>query len=338
MSHHLDTPEAAERGQLFIDDLFVFDTDGGTAFVLDVNSTVTGSHATPDFWPGARYELKLHVDGSEREQVTYRVTFGEPEGSGQTLRLEQLTGDAASDDRADGELVLEGRTGEVVTADGVRLWAGRAADPFFFDLSVLAPVSTSVLEGSALDLSSFDPSAAENTFGGTTVASIVLELPHGRDGLAPGARLGVWSATRLRDGDTWRQVNRGGLPMMWPVLWPDDTDFSDPANRRHPSEDVAEFGDRLAGLVAASVAASGTAEDPQAYGRSVAEQVLPDVLPYEVGTPAAFTAQRRNGRALADDAPAVMLSLFAGREVEVGLDASVASDARSADFPYVVPA
>jgi hypothetical protein len=38
MSHHLDTPLAAQNGQLFIDDLYVFPGDGSTVF---------GSHARP---------------------------------------------------------------------------------------------------------------------------------------------------------------------------------------------------------------------------------------------------------------------------------------------------
>jgi hypothetical protein len=31
MSHHLDTPLAAQNGQLFIDDLYVFPGEGSTA-------------------------------------------------------------------------------------------------------------------------------------------------------------------------------------------------------------------------------------------------------------------------------------------------------------------
>jgi hypothetical protein len=26
--------------------------------------------------------------------------------------------------------------------------------------------------------------------------------------------------------------------MMWPVFWPNDTDFTNPANTRHPADDV----------------------------------------------------------------------------------------------------
>lgn len=338
MSHHLATPEAAERGQLFIDDLFAFGGSQSTVLVLDVNSTVTGEHADPDFWPGARYELKAHLAGSEREQATYRLTFGEPTEGGQSLRLEVLTGEAASQDAAEGALVLEGQTGQVTgAAGGLRVWAGRVVDPFFFDLSLLEPVSTSVREGSALDLSKWDPAKAENTFGGTSVASIVLEIPHGLHGLSAGVSAGLWAATKLKDGDGWRQVNRGGHPMMWPVLWPEDTDFSDPANSRQPGEDVAAFGDELTGLVASAVEASGSRPDPAAYGRQVAAALLPDVLTYEIGSVAQFDAAQRNGRPLDADAAQVMLTLFSGTTIDSGLTAATAQEARTASFPYVVP-
>ena len=41
MSHHLDTPLAAQTGQLYLDDLYVFPGQGSTVFVMDVNSTST---------------------------------------------------------------------------------------------------------------------------------------------------------------------------------------------------------------------------------------------------------------------------------------------------------
>jgi hypothetical protein len=42
MSHHLDTPLARKNGQLYIDDLYVFDGEHSTVFIMDVNSTITG--------------------------------------------------------------------------------------------------------------------------------------------------------------------------------------------------------------------------------------------------------------------------------------------------------
>jgi hypothetical protein len=60
MSHHLDTPLAAQSGQLFIDDLYVFPGQASTVLVMNVNSDITGSRAEPGFHPEARYEFKIH--------------------------------------------------------------------------------------------------------------------------------------------------------------------------------------------------------------------------------------------------------------------------------------
>jgi hypothetical protein len=340
MSHHLDTPLAAQSGQLFIDDLYVFPGAGSTVFVMDVNSDITGSRAEPGFHPEARYEFKVHFDGAGYEDLAYRVSFGEPGADGrQVLELHTLTGDQARDDSAPGELVLTGRTGETATGGGARIWAGRAADSFYIDLSLLAIVNGAVAKGTAVDLSGWRPDAASNSFAGTTVESIVLEVPHQHPLLRPGARAGVWCATKLAtDAGGWRQVNRGGYPMMWPIFWPDDTHFDNPANTRHPSADFAADGGQLAGLVAAVVAASGTSGDPEGYGQAVARELLPDLLPYVVGTPATFGFAGRNGRTLADNAPEAMMSLVTGTAVASGLRPSVASQFRSDQFPYVLPA
>jgi hypothetical protein len=77
--------------------------------------------------------------------------------------------------------------------------------------------------------------------------------------------------------------------------------------------------------------------DPAGYGQTVARQLLPDLLPYEVGTPATFGFAVRNGRTMADNAPEAMLSLVAGTAIPSGLRPSVASDQRSGTFPYVIP-
>src|SRR4249919_3773353 len=142
MSHHLDTPLARQNGQLYLDDLYVFPGHDGTVFVMDVNSDITGVYAEPGFHPEARYEFKVHFDGADFEALTYRVSFGEPDSDGrQALRLHALTGEAAREDSAPGDLVLEGRTGETASASGTRLWAGRIADSFYVDLSLLGMVN-----------------------------------------------------------------------------------------------------------------------------------------------------------------------------------------------------
>ena len=340
MSHHLDTPLAAKTGQLFIDDLYVFPGQDSTVFIMDVNSNVNGLHSEPGFHPEARYEVKVHFDGADYETLTYRVSFGEADSDGrQALRLHALTGDDAREDSAAGDLVLEGRTGETASGSETRLWAGRIADSFYIDLSLLAIINGAVANGTAPDLSGWRPEAAQNSFAGSVVDSIVLEVPWGHPQLRPGARTGVWCTTRLAtDAGGWRQINRGGHPMMWPIFWPNDTDFSNPANTRHPSEDVSAAAKYVGDQIAAVVAASGTSDDPQGYGQAVAADLFPDVLSYVVGTPAVYGFAARNGRTMADNAPEAMLSLVANTAVASGLKPSVTKDQRASDFPYVVPA
>jgi hypothetical protein len=340
MSHHLDTPLAAQTGQLFLDDLYVFPGQDSTVFIMDVNSNVNGLHSEPGFHPEARYEFKVHFDGADFEALTYRASFGEEDSGGrQPLQLHALTGDQAREDSADGDLVLEGRTSQAVSGGGARLWAGRIADSFYIDLSLLAIINGAIAQGTAPDLSGWRPDKAQNSFAGSLVYSIVLEVSHQHPQLRPGARTGVWAATKLAtDAGGWRQINRAGHPMMWPIFWPNDTDFSNPANTRHPSEDVNAAAKYTGAQIAAVVAASGTSDDPHGYGQAVAAELFPDVLPYVVGTPAVYGFAGFNGRTRADNAPEAMLSLVTNTAVPSGLKPSTAQDQRAASFPYVVPA
>jgi hypothetical protein len=126
--------------------------------------------------------------------------------------------------------------------------------------------------------------------------------------------------------------------MMWPIFWPNDTDFSDPANTRHPSEDVGAAAGYIGGQIAAVVAAAGTSGDPAGYGQTVAGKLFPDVLPYVVGTSAAYGFAGFNGRTQADNAPEAMLSLVTNMAVPSGLRPAIAKHQRDSNFPYVVPA
>ena len=282
----------------------------------------------------------MHFDGADFEDLTYRVSFGERDSDGrQPLQLHALTGEDARGDSATGELVLEGLTGDAAGDGDVRIWAGRITDWFYIDLSLLAEIDAAVKDGTAPDLSGWRPEAAQNSFANTTVESIVLEVSNQHPKLRPGARVGVWCATKLAtDAGGWRQINRAGHPMMWPIFWPDDTKFENPANTRHPSEDFDAVAKYIGDQVAAVVAATGTSEDPEGYGETVARRLFPDVLPYVVGTPATYGFAGFNGRKLADNAPEAMLSLVTDTAVPSGLKPSVAKDLRDENFPYVVPA
>lgn len=310
--------------------------------MLVLDTSLAGAGHVPGFHPEGRYETRIQCDGSGTETLTYRVEFGEPTAGGvQELEVRRLAGAEARDDDAAGAVVAQGQTGEVVTGDGITVWAGTSADPFYLDLNHLAHVLEGLQHQRRIAFGDWTAAAASSTFAGSRVSAVVLEVPSSDAELRPGRDIAVWNSARLAtDAGGWRQVNRAGIPMVWPLFRAYGGDDDSPEYVRDtgadPSDDPANDGARVAAWVAAAVEGTGVG-DPVAYGRIVAARLLPDVLPYRVGTPAAFSFAGFNGRALADNAPEVMYSLVTNSAIPTGLSAASAAETRQATFPYVVP-
>jgi len=335
MSHHLDSPLAREDTRLDITDVYLFRGTMGTVFIMNVNSSIAGRSYPDRFHPEALYEFKVDTDGDSVEDLTFRVSFGRsgPDGH-QALELRRLEGGASRDRNAGGPVVAQGSTGKTVAGEGgVRIWAGTAGEPFYIEPTVLGAVRRAVATGTPIDLTGWSKDKAMNAFAGTTVSSIVLEVPDSDFGAGT---IGFWGVTALAtDSGGWRQINRAGLPMIQPIFNPDDSERSSAYNTTQPRDDRTNYGQLVAGLVAGVVAAMGTSADPGAYGESVAALCFPDMLRYEVGTPAVFGFAGRNGRALADNAPEVMFSIVFNAALSDGLNRETATGTLRPEFPYV---
>jgi hypothetical protein len=340
MSHHLDSPIARRDVRLDITDVSVFRGQTGTALVMDVCHSIAGPIPAPGFHPEGRYEFKVDLDGDAVEEATYRVTFGERDGQGaQSYSVRSIRGTGAVDPHAPGDIVARGTTGEpVTTSSGLRVWAGKAGDPFWIDPDALHAVGHAFQDGTSVDQSVWDPRRAKNLFAGHTVYSIVLEIPQGELLAGAGARrrIGVWGVATLEtDSGGWRQINRAGLPMIHPLFTQYNEDLGDRLNAGHPSDDFATFGEAIGKAIAGVVSANGTAEDPRAYAEKVAHRLFPNILPYEVGTSAMFSFAEWNGRSLTDNAPDVMFSVVANTPVRLGIGKESVTTKPSKSFPYV---
>jgi Domain of unknown function (DUF4331) len=335
MSHHLDSPLARQDTRLDITDVYLFRGTAGTVFVMNVNSSVAGHRYPERFHAEALYEFKVNTDGDAIEDVTLRVSFGPGEADGrQALEVRRLDGWASRDRTAEGVILAQGHTGDhLIGEGGVRVWAGIAGEPFYIEPTVLGAIRKAVASGAAVDLTGWNKDKAVNAFANTTVSSIVLEVP---DGAFGATTIGFWGVTALAtDAGGWRQINRAGQPMIQPIFNPDDGERSSAYNTTQPREDRAIYGPLVSTLVAGVVAAMGTSADPQAYGELVAAICFPDILRYDVGTPAVFGFAKRNGRALSDNAPEVMFSIVVNAALSDGLRRSTATGTLRPDFPYV---
>ena len=90
-------------------------------------------------------------------------------------------------------------------------------------------------------------------------------------------------------------------------------------NAASPSDDVncfakfiEEFSEKLSGYAKSVI-------NPKEYGKQVAARLCPMVLPYELGTPAAFDHAGFNGRPLGDDVMDIMLTLAANMPLADGV-------------------
>jgi hypothetical protein len=340
MSHHLDSPIARQDIRLDITDLYVFRGETGTVFVINVCHSIFGPIPVPGYHPEGMYEFKVDLNGDAVEDVTYRLTFDERDSHGkQRYVLRCIRGAEAVDPHAPGTVVAQGTSDEpVTTTSGLRVWAGKAGDPFWIEPDVLHAVGHAFQDGTSVNLSGWDASRAKNLFAGHTVYSIVLEVPDGEllAGVSNNRRVGVWAVSTLAtDAGGWRSINRVGLPMIHPLFTQYNEDLGNRLNAGRPSDDFATYGEAVIKAIAGVVSAYGTAEDPKAYAETVARRFFPNILPYEVGTPAAFGFARWNGRSLTDNAPDVMFSMAANTPVRLGIGKESVTSKPSAVFPYV---
>ncbi len=98
--------------------------------------------------------------------------------------------------------------------------------------------------------------------------------------------------------------------MMWPIFWPDDIEFNNPANTRHPSQDDGADDGYIGEQVAAVVSASAR-RGPGGYA-ILSPGLYPRRAALRGRHPGNFGFAGVNGRTLADNAPEAMLSLVLG--------------------------
>jgi hypothetical protein len=329
MSHHLDSPTAQEDGRVDITDIYVFAGEAAdtTVLIMAVNP-LAGEVSPTTFRAGALYDFKIDTNADVIEELDYRVTFGEPDPNGiQRIEVRRLEGSAAAEFNSDGTLIAEGNTGDVIPiGDGGRLWTGLVADPFFFNLGAFGQFAKLILEENRFDPSVFD--TAENALAGHNVTAIVLELPNAALGAET---IHLWGTTTIQHEGKWKTINRAATPLVQQVFIQDEH-LKDAYNKSLPHEDVAKYGETIAAFTAKVTQLAGTAADPQAYGQQVVQFLFPDVLTYNPQLPISYSFAGRNGRALADDTPDLILSLLANTPFS---DRVSKPDGLRTHFPYL---
>lgn len=333
MSHHFDTPTALQDPRINVCDFYLFRGRPGTTVMAMTVNPDAGISAPDTFREEGLYAFRFDLDGDAGEEVTFKVRFGEPQHADgdehihvQAFEVRRATGPAALTG-VDGETIITGQTGSVAkSAAGVTAFAGLAPDLFAGDGAAL-----NVFRNAFFKEGKFQPEAFlshKNFFAKRNVTAIVIEVPI--DLIGRGS-VHAWATASLYGHAPEVQVSRWGLPLITNVFMP-DLDMREDFNRAHPSEDLQRFSGQISHVAEGLSRLAGSAADPADYAKQLVARLLPATLPYVLDTPAAFDFAGFNGRALADDAMDVILTLA----TNTALGDGVAPDRGRTrnEFPY----
>lgn len=335
MSHHFDTKLAKEDPSLNICDFYLF---GGAA----PDTTVMAMTVNPDAGLSASdilhaeglYAFRFDLNQDLREEVAFKFRFGEPRHADQNehvhiqnFQVRKATGAAIKADA--GDLLIEGQTGKTQQKGGVRAYVGLAPDLFAGDAVALRAFLKAFYEEHRFDAEAFQN--RQNFFRNRNLVALVLEVPNELIGRG---QINAWATASLYGHAPEMQVSRWGLPLISHLFFndPKNQELKEFYNASPPSDDVARLSAAIAEFAQTMATYARATPNPDEYGKQVAARLTPIVLPYELGTPAAFDYAGFNGRPLGDDVMDIMLTLASNKPLADG----VAPDRNriGSDFPY----
>ena len=307
----------SEQGDRDINDVYVFQGSNASRTVLAMTTNPAINLFGGSFGTNVRYILNVDRNGNAVQDLAYVWRFGTPNGSGaQSYTVTRYTGADARSLRQGVQLGSGSTAGSgIATGKGsVKLFAGVRSDPFFFDLTGfigtvfgIGDDDLEVLDGDASDF--FTP---------LNTNALVIEVP---DDTLGAPNIGVWGTTTYWTGSAWMAGDQMGRPAINTVF---NNGLVDPSsgqtknrfNKTPPSEQRSAFGGLFRNNIVATLtninaalgtdAAFGCMDYDAATAGAIADILLPDVITYDVTTPAAGPL---NGRALADDVIDIELGL-----------------------------
>ena len=309
---HLDAPTTKANHRIDITDLYAFKSKGGTTLILNVNPlTSPADTKTARFDTGALYEINVDTNVDGLTDVVYRIKFGSTRTNVERRRHPELHHPPRRPAPRPGQCLGRSRRrhrhhdrlrrlalASPRSVGGGKAFAGPRDDPFFFDLPGFVEFKKQLLAGSTdlgVLLGGF---TGVDTFKGTNVSTIAIEVPNARLG-GTGKTIGVWATTSVKSGGGYQQVERMGRPAI-NTVFNNTSAEKEAANRLRPRDDRALDKANVIGVLDAIghvLDVNGAPSYTTAQKNGIANVLLPDELTVKLGDSAGFL----NGRRPADD-------------------------------------
>lgn len=334
MSHHFDTILAKQDPSLNVCDFYLFQGAANTTVMAMTVNPDVGLSAPDTLHVEGLYAFRFDLNHDAHEDVVFKLRFDQPrhvDGDEnhhvQRFQVRRATGDAIAGDG--GDLLIEAETGTVYRKPGIQVYAGTAPELFAGDAAALHGFLTAFYKEQRYDGDVFK--SGQNFFAHRNVTALVLEVPNdliGKD------TVHAWATASLYGHAPEMQVSRWGLPLITHIFLndPNDQEVKERFNQSAPSGDVASFSGYVGDFTRKMTTYAASVKSPEEYGKEMVARLCPVVLPYQLGTAAAFNLARFNGRPLGDDVMDIMLTLASNKPLQ---DGAVPDRSRIRnDFPY----
>lgn len=297
MSNHftglsLGAPMGDQR--LDLCDLYAFQNPNDptrTVIILNANPNADALH------PDAIYRLNIDNDGDYLTDLAFSYVFSEPRNGRQTVTVFMAKGTESRSAEAGGtEIISHGEVSfgtkpNVMTAGGIKFFAGSRSDAFFFDFDGIKNLFdtrgkrnfTEPHLGGKSPWTGVDSNAEANVF------STAIELPTSE--LAPKLEIHIWGRCSVRRDGGLIHVDRAGHPSVSSFFNTDDT--KEAYNASEPANDRERWLDQFVHLMGHT----GNYTREEAIAAIDRERTLPDVLSFDPSKPAKYP----NGRVFTDD-------------------------------------
>lgn len=180
---HTDPPAVSVNPAADIADFYAYHRGTGANQTLVTVLTFAGLQApmagqTGTYDPNVLYAIHIDNDGDNKPNTTIYARFGKNRNDQWGIQVINLPGEAGP---------LVGEVEKTIDGTNSKVFAGLRDDPFFFDLQGFTTTATT-------GTLSFD--STRDTFKGTNVTAIVLEMPMSA-ALGAGTSLQVWATTAI---------------------------------------------------------------------------------------------------------------------------------------------
>ncbi len=332
---HKDSPGTTADPAADITDVYAFrspENADNLVVILNVNPlTAPADNLTHNFSKDVTYYIHVDTNGDLQDNATVSVNFS---SDLQKFTVKGLGADITGDvtpPSADATPPAP----KITTSGGIKVFAGQRDDPFFFDLVAYKKFVAGPYVPAA-GLRKAEDGAPADTFAGTNISSIVIELPITAVTGAANSNTGVikaWASTS-RGG---AQVDRMAIPAINTALMP--ADQKENFNKGNPATDATMFQatgkttiDGLRGAVDPVLGAENGGPLGNLTSQQVAGALIPDIVTIDFSKAVQFT----NGRRLQDDVINAALGVVLNRGGAAGVSDGVDANDKAflSTFPY----